>query len=395
MDRGRRRRRDPDPELAGRPGRVRRATSTSTRSCSRAATTSRTCPARRTPRPNATPPSARCSTTPRDTGLPVLAVCRGMQMLVDFWGGAVTRVDGHVAQPHAIAGRAAMRAGRSARRTGQLLPRLGRRARRRAGAAADPRHRARRHAWRRSRTVDAAPGRDHVAPRAGARRRRRPRAARPRSSTGGADASRRARGGGGQPPASAHRRPTQVSGGAGRAGRCSRGSSTRWRAPASTTSRSSPATAPTPSPLGYATGAQPALRRHQHGREPHVRARRVRRRRRRADRVRRHRVRAAPRRRAGTPPAAGSASSSTAQWQRLWELRMEDPLADAETLRLDADGYLVELGRTPRAVADIEGAVRGPGRWCAPTSRRRRGATATTRSLPTATTRAATVTTCS
>lgn len=33
-------------------------------------------------------------------GLPVLAVCRGMQMLVDFWGGAATRVDGHVARPH-------------------------------------------------------------------------------------------------------------------------------------------------------------------------------------------------------------------------------------------------------------------------------------------------------
>jgi L-glutamine-phosphate cytidylyltransferase len=42
-------------------------------------------------------------------------------------------------------------------------------------------------------------------------------------------------------------------------------------------------------------------------------------------------------------------------WQRLWELRMEDPLADAETLRLDADGYLVELGRTPETIADIEG----------------------------------------
>ena len=38
----------------------------------------------------------------RDTGLPVLAVCRGMQMLVDFWGGALTRVDGHVARPHDI-----------------------------------------------------------------------------------------------------------------------------------------------------------------------------------------------------------------------------------------------------------------------------------------------------
>lgn len=34
--------------------------------------------------------------------LPVLAVCRGMQMLVEFWGGAVTRVEGHVARPHEI-----------------------------------------------------------------------------------------------------------------------------------------------------------------------------------------------------------------------------------------------------------------------------------------------------
>jgi putative glutamine amidotransferase len=40
----------------------------------------------------------------RDVGLPVLAVCRGMQMLVDFWGGAVTRVEGHVARPHDLVG---------------------------------------------------------------------------------------------------------------------------------------------------------------------------------------------------------------------------------------------------------------------------------------------------
>jgi putative glutamine amidotransferase len=38
----------------------------------------------------------------RNAGRPVLAVCRGMQMLVDFWGGAVTRVDGHVACRHDI-----------------------------------------------------------------------------------------------------------------------------------------------------------------------------------------------------------------------------------------------------------------------------------------------------
>ncbi|MEP6624388.1 MAG: gamma-glutamyl-gamma-aminobutyrate hydrolase family protein [Acidimicrobiia bacterium] len=37
-----------------------------------------------------------------DSGLPVLAVCRGMQMLVTFWGGAPTPLTGHVGVPHAI-----------------------------------------------------------------------------------------------------------------------------------------------------------------------------------------------------------------------------------------------------------------------------------------------------
>ncbi len=33
-------------------------------------------------------------------GLPVLAACRGMQMLVHHWGGTLTRIDGHVACRH-------------------------------------------------------------------------------------------------------------------------------------------------------------------------------------------------------------------------------------------------------------------------------------------------------
>ena len=40
---------------------------------------------------------------------------------------------------------------------------------------------------------------------------------------------------------------------------------------------------------------------------------------------------------------------------------MEDPLADAETLRLDADGYLVELGRTPERRPTSRGSTWG---WC-------------------------------
>lgn len=42
-------------------------------------------------------------------------------------------------------------------------------------------------------------------------------------------------------------------------------------------------------------------------------------------------------------------------WRSLWELRMEDPLADAETLKLDPDGNLIELGRKPQSSDEIEG----------------------------------------
>jgi gamma-glutamyl-gamma-aminobutyrate hydrolase PuuD len=35
-------------------------------------------------------------------GLPVLAVCRGMQMLVHCWGGTLTRVEHHVARDHEL-----------------------------------------------------------------------------------------------------------------------------------------------------------------------------------------------------------------------------------------------------------------------------------------------------
>ncbi|HWO26746.1 MAG TPA: phosphocholine cytidylyltransferase family protein [Kofleriaceae bacterium] len=48
-------------------------------------------------------------------------------------------------------------------------------------------------------------------------------------------------------------------------------------------------------------------------------------------------------------------------WHRYWSLRMEDPLADAETLRLSADGHIMELGGSarcsPRRSAQIESAT--------------------------------------
>lgn len=42
-------------------------------------------------------------------------------------------------------------------------------------------------------------------------------------------------------------------------------------------------------------------------------------------------------------------------WRRLWQERMDDPLGDAETLRLDAQGQIVELGKKARSYDEIEG----------------------------------------
>ena len=46
-------------------------------------------------------------------------------------------------------------------------------------------------------------------------------------------------------------------------------------------------------------------------------------------------------------------------WRTLWELRMADPLSDAETLRVAPDGRLLELGRTASSYAEIEGQYMG------------------------------------
>lgn len=45
-------------------------------------------------------------------------------------------------------------------------------------------------------------------------------------------------------------------------------------------------------------------------------------------------------------------------WRALWQYRMEDPLADAETLLLDGD-RLRSIGERPRSYAEIEGQYMG------------------------------------
>lgn len=43
------------------------------------------------------------------------------------------------------------------------------------------------------------------------------------------------------------------------------------------------------------------------------------------------------------------------KWKGLWELRMEDPLKDAETMKLTSDGHIVELGKKPKSMEEIQG----------------------------------------
>tara|TARA_B100000575_G_scaffold27000_1_gene18222 strand:- start:28363 stop:29112 length:750 start_codon:yes stop_codon:yes gene_type:complete len=46
---------------------------------------------------------------------------------------------------------------------------------------------------------------------------------------------------------------------------------------------------------------------------------------------------------------------SDRNWQEYWKDRMENPLDDAETFKLNPDGSILELGKKPRSYKDIEG----------------------------------------
>ncbi len=43
------------------------------------------------------------------------------------------------------------------------------------------------------------------------------------------------------------------------------------------------------------------------------------------------------------------------RWEELWRRRMADPLSDAETMKIDPSGNIVELGKKPNSYADIQG----------------------------------------
>jgi choline kinase len=55
-------------------------------------------------------------------------------------------------------------------------------------------------------------------------------------------------------------------------------------------------------------------------------------------------------------------------WRSLWSCRFADPLADAETFRIDAAGQLLEIGGKTTRIEDIQGQYMGlfkvtPGAW--------------------------------
>ena len=47
------------------------------------------------------------------------------------------------------------------------------------------------------------------------------------------------------------------------------------------------------------------------------------------------------------------------RWHRTWSLRFDDPLADAETLKIDSRGNIAEVGRKPRSLDEIEAQYMG------------------------------------
>lgn len=46
-------------------------------------------------------------------------------------------------------------------------------------------------------------------------------------------------------------------------------------------------------------------------------------------------------------------------WRQLWERRFADPLADAETFRIDADNVVIEIGKKTTKITDIQGQYMG------------------------------------
>ena len=46
-------------------------------------------------------------------------------------------------------------------------------------------------------------------------------------------------------------------------------------------------------------------------------------------------------------------------WENYWRARSDDPLQDAESLKLTKEGSIYEIGRKPKSIDEIEGQYMG------------------------------------
>ena len=46
-------------------------------------------------------------------------------------------------------------------------------------------------------------------------------------------------------------------------------------------------------------------------------------------------------------------------WKSYWRKRYPDPQLDAETLKLDSEGYITQIGQKPKSLDEIEGQYMG------------------------------------
>jgi choline kinase len=56
---------------------------------------------------------------------------------------------------------------------------------------------------------------------------------------------------------------------------------------------------------------------------------------------------------------AGVAIGVNTKWRALWEARMADPLADAETLQMDTAGNVTDIGKRPTSYDQVQGQYMG------------------------------------
>lgn len=54
---------------------------------------------------------------------------------------------------------------------------------------------------------------------------------------------------------------------------------------------------------------------------------------------------------------------SDKNWQKYWQIRMENPLTDVESFKVDHNNHILELGKKPKTIMDVQGQYIGLQKW--------------------------------